>query len=324
MGCAVGLRALAKQARLDLASVTDTQALVFSIGPRINAAGRLGDAERAVALLLTDDRAEADRLARELEDVNGRRRDLDRTIRDEALRLAERHLSAGRQSIVLHKPDWHLGVIGIVASRLVERFHRPAVLMTTANGALKGSARSITGLNVYDALTHCADLLDAFGGHDYAAGVTVREENLPAFQARFDEAVQEALTPELLTPSIDYDAELNLDDVGQRFWNVLKQFAPHGPDNDTPVFRGTNLEVTGQPKLVGGDQRHLKFSVRQDGPGHRPLDVIGFGLHKKLEALQTSQRTGTPVELLFSVDENTWRGRTSLQLRARDVRLAEG
>ena len=320
----LGLRALAEQAGLDLADVS-TERIVFGIGPRINAAGRLGDAGEAVALMLTDDPAEARRLAGKLERINKERRAIDQQTRDEALRQAEIQLGGRmRHALVLHQPDWHQGVIGIVASRVLEHYHRPTVMLCTANGAAKGSARSIDGLNIFDALQDCADLLTQFGGHAHAAGMTLPVENIPAFRDRLDAVVEAVMTPEMLIPTKHYDAGLHLHAIDRRFWAVLKQFAPHGPENLSPVFRGTDLLVAGEPSLVGADQRHLRFSVRQAGPdGGVCLPVIGFGMHRHLALLEQSHRQGRPFEMLFSIKENTWRGRTTLQLQARDLRLPE-
>ncbi|RMH67323.1 MAG: single-stranded-DNA-specific exonuclease RecJ [Bacteroidetes bacterium] len=319
-----GLRALAQQAGLDLAAVS-TERIVFGLGPRINAAGRLGDAAEAVELLLTDDPARADELAKKLEAINEQRRRIDLQTRDEAIEQAKRHLSGRmRHALVLHKADWHQGVIGIVASRVLERYHRPTVMLCTVDGAAKGSARSIDGLNIFEALQSCADLLTRFGGHAHAAGLTLPVENISAFRDRLDDVVEAAMTPDMLIPTKSYDAGLHLADIDGRFWAVLRQFAPHGPGNLTPVFRGTNLQVAGEPRLVGTDQRHLRFAVRQSSPdGDVCLPVIGFDLHRHLPLLQQSRRQGRPFEMLFSINENTWRGRTTLQLQARDLRPAD-
>lgn len=320
----LGLRTLAEAAGLDFDRVT-VDRLVFGIGPRINAAGRMGEASRAVQLLLTDDPAEAADLTRVLEKANLQRRALDRETQAQAMRQAEIQLSARmRHALVLHEPDWHQGVIGIVASRLVERFHRPAVMLCTANGAAKGSARSITGVNIYDALHACDDLLTQFGGHDYAAGMTLPEANVPAFRDRLDEVVGATMTPEMMIPAIDVDARLDLSTLDDRFWNVLKQFAPFGPTNMRPVFHARDLAVAGEPRGVGSGGAHLKLNVRRhDDPGARSHPVIGFGLGEKLPVAQAAQRQGQPLEMVFSIEENTWQGRTSLQLRVRDLRVQE-
>jgi single-stranded-DNA-specific exonuclease len=326
-----GLVALATAADLDLASVTSTGKIVFTIGPRLNAAGRMEHASAAVDLLLADDLDTAMPLAQTLEALNRERKTIDRRILDEAVEQAERHITARTpHALVLYDPDWHLGVIGIVASRIVERFHKPAILLTRNDGAVKGSARSIAGINIYNALTDCGDVLTQFGGHDYAAGMSLPENNVEALRDRFDAAVGERVTPELLTPTKKVDAEVSLETIGRhtdRFWAVLRQFGPFGPSNPTPVFQATGLQVVGRPRTVGSNDAHLKFRVRPAGTtagttaGSAVFDVIGFGMGEKLSVLRRSQSEGTPVQLLFSLEENTWNGRTSLQLRARDLRL---
>jgi len=322
-----GLRALAEAANLDLSTVTSTGTIVFTIGPRLNAAGRVAHAETAVKLLLADTYEAAEPLAAELERLNRERRALDQATEEAAIDRAERQItSRSPHALVLFDADWSLGVIGIVASSLVERFHKPTILLTRNDGEVTGSARSIDGINIYDALADCADLLTQFGGHDHAAGLSLAEENLDAFRDCFDAAVGERVTPELLTPSIKVDASVELETIGtieDRFWAVLRQFGPFGPSNPKPVFHARNLIVP-SARTVGSNDTHLKFDVRQaDRPDGSLYDAIGFGMGDQLSTLKESQRTGTPVELLFSLEDNTWNGRTSLQLKARDVRLDE-
>ncbi len=318
----LGLKKLAQFARLSLNDCSSSQ-IVFGIGPRINAAGRLGEATLAVQLMLSEDPNEADHLAQQLEQANQKRKVLDRETLNMAHSKAERQINARqRHTVVLHDPDWHLGVIGIVASRIVERFHRPTIMMTTVNGKAKGSARSINGVNVYNALTACNDLLTDFGGHDYAAGMTMPVENVPEFQERFDAVVGETMTAEMMKPVINVDAELNLDAIDKRFWAVLKQFAPYGPNNRTPVFHARDLAISGHPRTLGREGNHLKFQVKQaNNNASMAREVIGFNMHHYLPVLQASQRDGAPLEMVFSVQENTWRGKTSLQLRVKDLRL---
>ena len=320
-----GIRMLARQAGLDLKQCTATR-IVFSLGPRINAVGRMGDARAAVELLLADRDDKAEELAEFLEKVNKERRTVDRDTYREATEQAERQItSKTRHALVLHKENWHSGVIGIVASRLVERFYKPTVILTTVNGVAKGSARSITGLNIYDALECCGDMLEQFGGHDYAAGMTLTERNIPAFRDQLNDIIGERITPELMVPTIKLDARLNLNHVDGRFWSVLKQFAPFGPDNETPLFHARDLALAGPPRTVGKDGSHLKFNVRQRD-GRRQggsLDVIGFGMGDRLSLLQQCRGQGHPLELAFCIEENHFRGRTTLQLRARDVRREE-
>lgn len=323
----LGVQALAEAARFELHDVT-TSDVVFKIGPRINAAGRMAHAEKAVALLLADDPDQAKALASELEALNKERRTIDQETLDEAKTMAERQITARNpHALVLYRPDWHLGVIGIVASRIVERFYRPTVMLCRNGTAVKGSARSISGVNIYDALTDCEDVLTQFGGHDYAAGMSLPEDNVGAFRDRLDEVVGTMVTPELLTPAIKIDAPLDLGDIGSvddRFWAVLKQFGPFGPANSKPVFHAEDLAVVGRPRTVGSSGKHLKFTVRQrERPSDPPIDVIGFGMGEKLSTLRESQRDNHSLELLFSLEANTWKGRTSLQLKARDLRLAD-
>ena len=335
-----GLRALADAAGLDLAGITSGR-LVFTLAPRINAAGRLDRADHAVDLLVAESEEEARPHAQTLDELNTERRALDRETTQQALARAERYLTARTpHALVLADEDWHQGVVGIVASSVVERFYRPTVLLTAADGEgddlLKGSARSISGVNVYDALSECSGLLEQFGGHDYAAGLTLRRANLEAFRERFDEAVGAQVTPELLLPALKVDAPLALEEIGTvrgRFWAVLKQFEPHGPSNARPVFHTRDLTLARRPRRVGSDGKHLKFTVRpgeggpQQGDGQPArdltMDAIAFGLGDKIDVLRESRHEGQPLEVLFSVEENTWKGRTSLQLKVRDVRLQD-
>jgi single-stranded-DNA-specific exonuclease len=322
-----GIVALARNAGFDLSACT-TSDIVFGLGPRINAAGRIGDAARAVALLLTEDEAEARLLAGDLEEANAERRSLDQETAREASQLAERQIG-GRfpNVVVVHRDSWHPGVIGIVASRLVERFYRPTVILTTVNGDLKGSARSISGVNIYQALKQCADLLKTFGGHDFAAGLSFDPGRLEAFRERFNDAVGAMITPELLSPSISIDASIDLAHVGgvrDRFWAVLKQFAPFGPANDKPIWHARGVTLAADPRRIGKDGNHVKFYVRGEHSNGTPLDAIGFDMSDLFDTLRESRRLGRPIELLFSLEENTWNGATTLQLKARDLRLQEG
>ncbi len=314
-----GIFRLAEQAGLDLKTCS-TQNLVFGLGPRINAAGRMGSAEAAVDLLLAPDMDAAHGLAQELEAANQNRRLLDKAT------LAEADAQAGTRSTehsaVLYSPDWHPGVVGIVASRIVERYNVPTVMLCRSNGIVKGSVRSIEGINVYDALTDCKDLLRTFGGHDHAAGLSLTEENIPAFRERFEEAVAARFVPEQLVPAIEVDAVQPLEGIDQRFWAVLRQFEPHGPYNDTPIFEADALRLVGDVRTVGKDATHLKFAVKRADTA-QPMAVIGFGLGSYLGALNGARAKGIPVDLLYSVQENTWNGTTTLQLRARDIRISE-
>jgi len=318
-----GIQQLAARARWPLEALT-MHGIVFGLAPRINAAGRLGDANRAVALLLAEDAATAEALAAELDAANRERQQIDRRTLEEAIVQAERQITArdDRHALVLYDPDWHLGVIGIVASRIVERFYRPTILLCAVDSILKGSARSIAGINIYEALRDCEDLLLQFGGHTYAAGLALEENRLEAFRERFNEAVGARMTPELLVPRLEIDALLDLHTLDERFWRLLQHFGPHGPENEEPLFMARDLEVVGEPKLVGGEGKHLKFYVRQRAhPDDPPCEVIGFGKERLLPAVQHSRRTGQPLALAFTLQENTWQGQTRIQLRLRDLKL---
>ena len=321
----LGLTLLAEKAGVELEACTASK-MVFQIGPRINAAGRIADAGIAAQLLATTDPAEGRRLVDEIEGLNIQRRELDRATRDEAFALAERQMADDPLALVVYKPGWHPGVIGITASRVAEHFHRPTVLMTS-NGAAtsaKGSARSVQGISIYDALAQCADLLDRFGGHAFAAGLALPIDRVDELRRRMQDAVGLAVADSAeLVPEIEIDAHLHLGDVTPRFWSVLKQFGPHGPDNLRPVFWGGGLRVVGQPSRVGAEKQHLRLRVAQ-AEGGATFPVIGFGLGDRYDAALASIRRGRPLDLAFQVDENTWNGRTTLQLKAQDVRVAEG
>ena len=323
----LGLRAMARAAQFDLSGLSSGD-VVFKIGPRINAAGRMAHAEKAVALLLAEDSDRALAIAQEIEALNKERRAVDKETLKEARTQAERQITSRTpHALVLYDADWHLGVIGIVASRIVEEFYKPTILLCRNGDEIKGSARSIRGVNIYDALSACEDVLTQFGGHDYAAGLSLPESQIGDFRDRFDEAVGEQITPELLTPAIKVDAPLDLSTIGtvdDRFWAVLKQFGPFGPANSKPVFHASDLALAKPPRTVGNDGSHLKFTARQrNQPGGPAIDAIGFGMGDKLNILQQSYRNDQPFELLFSLEENTWNGRTNLQLKARDLRLAD-
>ena len=278
----------------------------------------------AAELLASTDPAHAARLVDDIEALNLRRRELDRATRDEAIVIAERLMDDDPVALVVYHPGWHPGVIGITASRIAEKFHRPTVLLTSngTGGPAKGSARSVKGISIYDALAQCTDLLDRFGGHAFAAGLALPVENVDALREQLQTAVGDALLPDALLPELDIDAHLDLRDVSPRFWNVLKQFQPFGPDNDRPLFWGRGLRVVGQPTLVGAQKQHLRMRVQQDDDGPT-FPVIGFNLAGRHPAAIASVRRGRPLDLAFQVDENEWNGRTSLQLRAEDLRLPQ-
>ena len=320
----LGIRELARCGLIDM-QACDTSKIVFQIAPRLNAAGRMEDASIGVDLLITDDPAEARSLANKLEQINDARRAEDKKTLDSAMDQAERHfVSRQRSGLVLYQSNWHAGVIGITASRIVERFFRPTVMLTQVGDVVKGSVRSIEGVNVFDALSQCSDLLIQFGGHKYAAGLSILERNVDAFREKFDDVLASKISPEMLVPSIKIDGTLDLSEISPRFWPVLKQFEPFGPLNSRPVFKATNLNVVGTPRAVGKKSEHLKFTVKSSSSsGATALDAIGFGLGDRTKLALDSRREGKPLDVVFTMDESSWNGRKYLQLRAKDFRLSE-
>lgn len=308
----VGIKALLHVAGLSGKEVS-TGHIVFIIAPRINAVGRMGDAQRAVRLLTTDDPAEAATIADVLEQENRHRKNVDEETFRQALAIAETQFNGGSaRSLILHQRGWHPGVIGIVASRVVERFYRPTVLISVENGVGKGSARSIEGFDLYDALHQCEELLIGFGGHKYAAGLSIAEEQIPAFHQRFEEIAASRLTPEQLIPKLTIDAELRLQEIDSLFLKLLRMFAPYGPQNMRPVFMSRNLQVLGFPTIVGGN--HLKFKVRDGGAA---FEVIGFGMGNYISRVKEADRG---LDLVYVIEENEYNGRKTIQLRAKDLR----
>lgn len=312
-----GIQALLNLINMDAGSLT-TSNIVFSIGPRINAAGRMGDARKAVQLLIADNDAEAKVRAKELEDINQARRDTDSQTMDEAKAIVDSEYNLEKiSSMVLHQPDWHLGVIGIVASRLVDTYGRPAVMLSTVDGKIKGSARSIDGFNIYEAFKECEDLLEQFGGHEYAAGLTIRKENLEEFRRRIDEIAASSLSDDDFKPELKIDCELDLSDIDIRFWKLLSQFEPFGPGNVRPIFVSKDVDVVGVPTIVG--KGHLKMKVAQNGSGS--FDVIGFNMHEHMPEVRNSG--DEKVDIAYSLEENNWNGRCTLQIRLRDIKVHE-
>lgn len=289
--------------------------LVFMIAPRVNAAGRMDDARKAVQLFITSNYEEAMMYATLLHSDNTDRKEADRNITDEALALIEKSTEYVQgKSTVVFQPHWHKGVVGIVASRLIEYYYRPTIVLTQSGDYIAGSARSVAGFNVYEAIHQCKDLLLGYGGHFYAAGMTLDPSNVDAFRARFEEVVSATITPELLVPEIIIDAEITLKDLRQPFYNILCQMEPFGPENMKPVFLIKHAFDSGYSRIV--KEQHIKFSLRQD---NILFNGIGFGMSKKFPLLQMNQ----PVDVVFTLDENEWNGEKHLQLKVIDFRLSE-
>ncbi len=307
-----GVHALIETSGLKLGGITAGQ-IVFVLAPRINAVGRLGDATRAVELLTSESFTTALERARVFEEENRNRRKIDEDTFLEAQELVENFLDIDNENaIILHQETWHPGVIGIVASRLVERYYRPTIMMTTVDGIAKGSARSVAGFDIYQALKRCEDKLVQFGGHKYAAGLSVELARLDEFKEAFNEIAKELLTGDLLTPEIRVDAEIRLGEVTPKFVRVLNQFAPFGPGNMRPVFVARNVEIYGTPRIVG--KNHLKFKVRSNG---QIFDAIGFNLGGFIDKLLHGRRT---ADLAFSLDESDFAGEAVPQLKIRDIK----
>lgn len=311
----IGMRALAKLIKLELGSISTSQ-IVFSLGPRINAAGRMGDAGIAVELMISDNEEEALKRAQQLEQVNKKRRVTDADTMKHALLMMEKDNALDEKSVVvLHDRDWHLGVIGIVASRLVDRFCRPTVMLSTVDGYVKGSARSIKGFNIYNALKQCEDLLLQFGGHEFAAGLTMTEDKLPEFKERLQTVASCDLCDESFEPELLVDSELDLSEVDLKFWKVLNQFEPFGPQNMRPVFVSRGLKVAGNPTVVGNG--HLKLKLSQNGSAQ--FDAIGFNMHQHLPLIRNSNGKG--IDVAYVLEENFWNNKRSLQIRLKDIAL---
>lgn len=293
--------------------------LVFMLGPRINAAGRIESATDSVRLLISNNFEYAEKLGKQIDELNLTRRGLDSNITQEANDMIDGNIAANnKKTTVVYKESWHKGVIGIVASRLVETFYRPTIVFTKADGLITGSARSIKNFDIYDAIDHCSDILEHFGGHTYAAGLALKPEKLNKFIAKFEKYASERITEEMLVPEIEIDQELFISDINFKFYRIVKQFAPFGPGNMSPIFLTSNVIDTGYAKLVGKNgQNHLKFSVVHPDRTGNPVPAIAFNQGNHYEKM----KAGLPFSICYHIDENTWLGNTSLQLRVKDIKF---
>lgn len=306
-----GIKALIQNLKKKTLSITD---VVFIIAPRINAAGRIKHGKEAVALLTEFDLDQAEQFASEIEQHNSDRKDLDKQITIEALAQIEVNDEQENFTTVVYQENWHKGVIGIVASRLTETYYRPTIVFTKSGDKLAASARSVKGFDIYNALEACAEHLEQFGGHMYAAGMTLKEENYPAFKKAFEKVVRDTIAPELLIPEITIDAELEFSEIQPKFIRLLNQFEPFGPHNMTPVFMSKNVNDTGYAKTLGQNEEHLKLFVKQKGS--EGFGAIGFGLGSKLELAKNHK----PFDLAYCIDENEFNGNVTIQLRLKDIR----
>ncbi|NQV48902.1 MAG: single-stranded-DNA-specific exonuclease RecJ [Candidatus Marinimicrobia bacterium] len=309
-----GIKALKKVAGItrDVVTVAD---VLFGLGPRINAVGRLGEAMRAVRLMTASTQAEAREMSAVLNSENETRKTVEGKIFDEAVRLSNaKYDPREKRSLVLYQDGWHHGVIGIVASKLKERYFVPTVIIAVNDGVGKASARSIHGFDLHAAFSKCSDLLLSFGGHTMAAGMSIEPANLEAFENRFQQIAMAQVTDEMMRPRLKIESVIEFSDINSQLMETLRRLAPYGPGNMRPLFSSQNLEVVGypRPKIVGKD--HLKFKVRQ---GREVLDAIGFGLAEQLELLYS----GKPIELAYVLSENEWQGRKTIQLELKDIRV---
>lgn len=307
-----GIKALIQNIKKQTLTITD---VVFVIAPRINAAGRIKHGNYAVELLTEFNLEQAAEFASQIEMFNADRKDLDKQITKEALEQIRIKEEDKRFTTVVYQEDWHKGVIGIVASRLTETYYRPTLVFTKSGDKLAASARSVKDFDVYNALEACSDYLEQFGGHMYAAGLTLKEKDYENFKKHFEKVVSETIHPDLLVPEISIDAEMELQAIDPKFFRILKQFEPFGPENMTPVFMAEKLNDTGYGKTIGQDEEHLRLYVKQQGeePG---FAAIGFGLADKINLTENRKS----FDAAFSIDENEWNGNVSLQLRLRDIK----
>ncbi|MEQ3662746.1 MAG: single-stranded-DNA-specific exonuclease RecJ [Flavobacterium sp.] len=306
-----GISALLQSIKKKEITITD---VVFTVAPRINAAGRIKHGDYAVRLLTEFNLAQAEEFAKEIEDNNNERKGLDKQITKEALSQIIDSNEEKRFSTVVYQENWHKGVIGIVASRLIETYYRPTIVFTKSGDKLAASARSVKDFDVYNALEACAEHLEQFGGHMYAAGMTLKEENYEKFKKAFEKTVQETIHPDLLIPEVEYDAEIRLTELSPRLMRVLKQFEPFGPQNMTPLFLVKELTDSGYAKNLGSDDEHLKAFVKQDNS--ESFGAIGFKIGDKLPIVKNMQK----FDAIVSLEENEWRDVVTLQLQLRDIK----
>lgn len=306
-----GIKALIQNVKKKTLTITD---VVFIIAPRINAAGRIKHGNEAVALLTEYDLDHAEKFASEIEKHNSDRKDLDKQITYEALEQIEENNEQQGFTSVVYSENWHKGVIGIVASRLIETYYRPTIVFTKSGDKLAASARSVKDFDIYNALEASSEHLEQFGGHMYAAGMTLKEENYQNFKNAFEKVVSETIPPDLLTPEISIDAEIGLTDINEKLVRLLNQFEPFGPQNMTPVFMTKNLNDTGYAKLLGQNEEHLKLFVKQNNS--EGFGAIGFGLGNKIELVKNQHR----FDAVYCIDENEFNGNVTMQLRLKDIR----
>ncbi|WP_325580203.1 single-stranded-DNA-specific exonuclease RecJ [Gelidibacter sp.] len=306
-----GIKAIIDQAQKKKLTITD---VVFVVAPRINAAGRMKHGNHAVDILTEHDEDIAKIHALQIEQFNTDRKEADHQITKEALMQIENSNEQSRFTSVVYQESWHKGVIGIVASRLIETYYKPTLVFTKSGDRLAASARSVSGFDVYNALEACSAHIEQFGGHKYAAGLTLKEENYEAFKQAFEDEVSKTIDKALLTPEIKVDMTIGLEAITPKFYRILKQFAPFGPGNMPPIFMTENLRDTGYGKCVGEDDKHLRVTVQHENSDR--MVGIGFNLGDKCELITDKK----PFKAVYSIDENHWQGHVTLQLKLRDIK----
>ena len=311
-----GLLAMINLAKLEPGHITIDD-IVFKIGPRINAAGRMESGRMAVELLTATDDKVAFRLGEAINDSNNERKSIDREITQQALEMVAEGTALETENVtIVYNPTWNKGVVGIVASRLVEAYYKPTVVLTKSNGFVTGSARSVQGFDLYSAIESCADLLENFGGHVYAAGLTMKEENLEEFCKRMNRFVSGNITREELTPVVELDARLNFSQITPKFTRILKQFQPFGPGNNNPMFLTEDVYDAGNGRKVGAGGVHLKLDLMQESQPYRQIAAIGFNMADYYDHI----KAGNPIDICYSIVENFYRGSSTVQLRLKDIR----
>ncbi len=311
-----GLLAMINLSNLEPGHIT-VDDIVFKIGPRINAAGRMESGRLAVELLTSADASRAMAIGEKINESNNERKNIDREITQEALEMVQSgNCLCSANATIVYNPKWNKGVVGIVASRLVEAYYRPTVVLTKSNGFVTGSARSIAGFDLYDAIESCADLLENFGGHMYAAGLTLKEENLQEFADRMDAYIAGHVTAEMLTPVVEVDSKLDFAQITPKFFRILKQFQPFGPGNNNPIFVTENVYDAGTGRKVGAGGVHMKLDLIQESQPYHQIPSIAFNMADYFDYI----REGNPFDVCYAIVENYYRGNSSIQLRIRDLR----
>ena len=314
-----GLLAMINLSKLEPGHITIDD-IVFKIGPRINAAGRMETGRLAVELLTAADDRTANFIGNKVNDNNTERKNIDREITGEAIEMVSSGKAlASSNATIVYNPIWNKGVVGIVASRLVEAYYKPTVVLTKSNGFVTGSARSVAGFDLYEAIESCADLLENFGGHVYAAGLTLKEENLAEFSRRLDDFIGKKITKEMLTPVTNIDCELDFSQITPKFFRILKQFQPFGPGNGNPVFMTENVYDDGNGRKVGAGGVHIKLDLIQESQPYRQIPAIGFNMADLYDYI----KAGNPMDVCYSIVENYYRGNSTIQLRLKDIHERE-